>query len=163
MATKKNLLIFVVEDNKIYNHLVSEFLKKKKIEIKSFYNGKECLNAVKNGEIPDIIIQDYFLEDMNGIDVLKQVKKISHKTEFIFLTGNENMEVAVNTIKYGAYDYIIKDELALDRVVNKIQKIVKMFELESKNKQIKKAMIGFLVVVVVLIIFALLYFVADLF
>lgn len=163
MATKKNLLIFVVEDNKIYNHLVSEFLKKKKIEIKSFYNGKECLNAVKNGEIPDIIIQDYFLEDMNGIDVLKQVKKISHKTEFIFLTGNENMEVAVNTIKYGAYDYIIKDELALDRVVNKIQKIVKMFELESKNNQIKKAMIGFLVVVVVLIIFALLYFVADLF
>jgi DNA-binding NtrC family response regulator len=163
MSAKKNLLIFVVEDNKIYNHLVSEFLKKKKIEIKSFYNGKECLSAVKDGEIPDIIIQDYFLEDITGIEVLKQVKKISHKTEFIFLTGNENMEVAVNTIKYGAYDYIIKDELALDRVVDKIHKIVKLFELEKKNNQIKKAMIGFLVVVVVLVIFAILYFVADIF
>ncbi|MBT3384269.1 MAG: response regulator [Prolixibacteraceae bacterium] len=164
MAIKKDFLIYVVEDNKMYNHLVTAFLKKKDFtNVKSFYTGTACLKALKNGEFPDVVIQDYFLEEMNGIDVLRRVKKISPKTEFIFLTGNESMEVAVNSIKFGAYDYVIKDNVALEKVLDKIQKISKLFKLLQRNRQIRKSMVLFLVGLLVIVIFSILYFVVDIF
>ncbi len=160
----KNYLIYVVEDNKIYNHLVTEFLKKNGFEkVKSWYSGQECIQSLKKEALPDIVIQDYHMQDMTGIDVLRKVKKISPKSDFIFLTGNESTEVAVNSIKYGAFDYIIKDEVALDKVNDKIKKIIKRKELENKNSQIRKYMWIFLAVIFLLILFSVLHFVYDFF
>lgn len=165
MGVNKNLLIYVVEDNKLYNKVVCEFLAKKGYKkVKPFYTGKACLNEVKNGETPDIVIQDYFLEDSNGIAVLQAVKKRSKNTEFLFLTANESVEVAVNSIKYGAFDYIIKDnDLALKKVANKIEKISKMIDLERRNKFIRKAMVVSLFILVAIVIFALLHVIFNAF
>lgn len=136
MDIKKILLIYVVEDNKLYNKMVCEFLAKQNYtNVKSFESGKECINSVVNGERPNIVIQDYFMGDSTGIEVLRKVKKHSKNSEFIFLTANESVEVAVNSMKYGAYDYIIKDkDVALKRVVDKIQKISKSFALNRTKK-----------------------------
>ncbi|WP_321371355.1 response regulator [uncultured Draconibacterium sp.] len=155
----KNLLIYVVEDNKLYHKLVVDFLQKQGLKnVKSFYNGKDCLNAIKSGERPDIVVQDYHLEDSTGIAVLQAVKKRSKNSEFIFLTSNEDMEVAVNSIKYGAFDYIIKDnDIALKKVYNKIGKIAKMLELEKRNRFIRNAMIVTFVVLVAIVIFVALH------
>lgn len=165
MDINKNLLIYVVEDNKIYNRLVCEFLKKQNFtNVKSFLSGKECVKAVVNGERPHIVVQDYFLDDSNGIDVLINVKKHSKNSEFLFLTANENMEVAVNSIKYGAYDYIIKDnDIALQKVQIKIGKISRVIELDKKNKVIKHAMIIAVLVLVIIVLFALLHILFDAF
>ena len=164
MAVKKNNLIYVVEDNKVYNKLVSEYLKNQNFtNVVSFFSGEECIEAVKKGNAPEIIIQDYFLEKMNGIDVLRKVKKLSPESEFIFLTNNESMEVAVNTIKFGAYDYIIKDRITLDKVMDRIQKISKLKNLEKRNKEIQKYILLSTGVLVLIIIFAFLYFVFDIF
>ena len=159
MDAKKNLKIFVVEDNKIYNRVVCEYLKKLNYkQVTPFYSGKECIKAVVAGASPHIVIQDYHLEDTTGIDVLQNVKKISKRTEFVFLTGNEDMDVAVNTIKYGAFDYIIKDnDLALKKVENKIEKITRLIELESGNRIVKQAMIISVLVLVLIVIFSMLH------
>lgn len=161
----KNLLIYVVEDNKLYHRLIVDFLQKQGMKnVKSFYNGNDCLNAVKQGEHPDIVIQDYYLEDSTGIAVLQAVKKRSKGSEFIFLTGNEDLEVAVNSIKYGAFDYIIKDnDLALKKVYNKIGKISKMLELEKRNRLIKTAMIITLFLLVAIVTLLALHEIFDLF
>jgi DNA-binding NtrC family response regulator len=89
---------------------------------------------------------------MTGVEVLRKVKEVSPKTEFIFLTANESMEVAINTIKYGAYDYIIKDEVALKKVISKVQKINVLLDLNEKNKQIRRFTIIFLAVLVLLVL-----------
>lgn len=161
----KNLLIYVVEDNKLYNRLVVDFLQKQGMKnVKSFYSGKDCLNAIKQGENPDIVIQDYYLEDSTGIAVLQAVKKRSKRSEFIFLTGNEDLEVAVNSIKYGAFDYIIKDnDIALKKVFSKIDKISKILDLEKRNHFIKRAMIVTLFFLVAIVIFLTLHEFFDLF
>lgn len=159
MGANRNLLVYVVEDNKLYNKVVSDYLSKQGFKnIKSFLSGKECVKTVKAGESPDIVIQDYHLEDSTGIDVLLNVKKYSKTSEFIFLTANEDMDVAVNSIKYGAYDYIIKDnDVALKKVLYKIGKISKLIELEKRNKFIRKAMIISLVILVAIVIFTFLH------
>ncbi len=164
MASVKNYLIYVVENNKVYNHLVSEYLKKQGFSnVKSIISGEECVQAVEKGEKPAIVIQDYSLDGINGLEVLKKVKKLSPKSEFVFLTSNENMEVAVNTIKFGAYDYIVKDKMALEKVVYKMRKIITMIRLEKKNRQIRKFMYISLAVVALIIIFAFLIFVVNIF
>lgn len=160
----KTSLIYVVEDNKVYNKLVVQFLNKNDFHnVKSFYSGKECAQAVKAGEKPDIIIQDYFMEGMNGIDVLKLVKKMNPATDFIFLTGNESTEVAVNSIKYGAFDYIIKDEVALDKAKDKINKILTIKQLHAKNKRIRKFMVITIVILVLIIVFTIVMYALGIF
>jgi len=164
MAKKKNFLIYVVEDNQVYNKLITEYLRKHGYSnVKAFFSGEDCVKAVKSGEVPDIVIQDYFLENMNGLDVLKKVKKLNDDSEFVFLTSNESMEVAVNTIKYGAYDYIIKDKVTLDKVVDRIKKISSVKLLKKTNKQIRQAMILFVIFIFLVVVFAFLYFVVDIF
>ncbi|MGM0620454.1 MAG: response regulator [Bacteroidota bacterium] len=164
MAVKKNQLIYVVEDNKVYNKLITEYLKKKQhTNVKPFFSGEECVKSIENGETPEIIIQDYYLENMNGLDVLRKVKKINPAPEFIFLTNNESMEVAVNTIKYGAYDYIIKDKITLDKVMDRIGKITQLKSLERRNRLIQKYMLLFSGVIFLIIVFSILYFVVDIF
>lgn len=165
MNAKKSLLIYVVEDNKIYNRLVCEYLKNQNYKnVISFHSGKECVKKVVGGESPDIVIQDYFLEDSTGIDVLQNVKKHSKNTEFIFLTANEDMEVAVNTIKYGAFDYIIKNtDVALKKVDIKIEKIVQLLELKKNNRIIKKAMISAVLFLILIVFFSMLHILFDAF
>ncbi len=159
MTINEKLLIYVVEDNKIYNKIITQFLLKTGFKsVKSFLNGKDCIAAVRAGESPDIVIQDYNLTDITGIDVLQYVKKHSKKSEFVFLTANESMEIAVNSIKYGAYDYIIKDnDLALQKVLNKIDNISKLIQLRRKNKAIMVAIIATLCVLIAIVIFTTLH------
>lgn len=165
MEINKKLLIYVVEDNKMYNKIISGFLKKTGFDkVKSFLNGEDCIEAVKGGEYPDIVIQDYDLTDITGIDVLQYVKKHSRQSEFIFLTANESMEVGVNSIKYGAYDYIIKDnDLALNKVLNKIDNISKLIQLQKRNRRIMSAMIFVLVILIGIVILTTLHTYFDAF
>ncbi|HSO85261.1 MAG TPA: response regulator [Draconibacterium sp.] len=160
MDTKKSLLIYVVEDNQVYNRMVCEYLKKQNYtNIKSFLSGSECIKTVMNGENPDIVIQDYFLDDLNGIDVLKAIKAKSKNTEFIFLTSNENIEVAIDCIAYGVYDYIIKDRGdILKRLVDKINKVSNIILLRRRDKTIWVAIIITILILSLIIISGLLLF-----
>jgi DNA-binding NtrC family response regulator len=156
----KNPLIFVVEDNKIYNMLVVTFLEKQGFgNVKSYLNGEDCLRNLKLK--PDIVIQDYLLEGLNGIEVLKRGKKHYPETEFIFLSGQDNMEVAVNTMRYGAYDYIVKNEVTLEKVVDKINRILKNKKIQRANRNIKIFMSAFIVFLLLVILFFVLYFLTD--
>lgn len=161
MGGINNPLIFVVEDNKIYNKLVVNFLEKNGYtNLRSFSNGEDCLKNLKFK--PDIVIQDYLLEGLNGIEVLKRAKKHYPETEFIFLSGQDSMEVAVNTMRYGAYDYIVKNEMTLERVADKINRIMKNKKMLRANKNLKIIMLGFIVFLLLVVLFFVIYFLTDL-
>jgi len=147
----KNPLIFIVEDNESYNNLVLTHLKRQKFtNVKTYYSGEDFINNMNLK--PDIIIQDYNLEGMNGIQVLKRAKKIYPKVEFIFLSAQESMTVATDTIRYGAFDYVVKDGIVFDRVIDKIKKIILIKKLAMRNRILQVSMIVFFIVVVIIVI-----------
>ena len=125
MQNPEDPLIFIVEDNSIYNKIIASHLRTKKFRrIESYLSGEECLkNLYKK---PDIVIQDYLLDGISGIEVLRTAKQMHPETEFIFLSGQDSLIIAVNSIKYGAVDYIIKDRFALIKLMENIDKIIKM-------------------------------------
>jgi DNA-binding NtrC family response regulator len=152
MINRTDPLIFIVEDNPVYNKLVVNYLNSKKFNrIESFESGEECLKNLNMK--PDIIIQDYLLEGMNGIDVLKATKKIHPQIEFIFLSGQDSVDVAINTMKHGAYDYIVKDQMALKKMADKITKIIAIQKLVKSNKRYKVGIILFFLTLALIIVF----------
>lgn len=164
MQEANDSLIFVVEDNRVYNKLIVSYLKTNNFtNVMPFYSGEDAINNLYRS--PDIIIQDFLLDGMNGIEVLKKAKEMNTNIEFIFLSGQDNIDVAINTMKYGAYDYIVKDQMALKKLVNKINKIQSVNKLVKSNKRYRYGVIVFfgVVVAIVLIILALSFWFPGLF
>ena len=124
MQNPEDPLIFIVEDNSIYNKIIASHLRSKKFSrIESYFSGEECLkNLYKK---PNIVIQDYLLDGISGIEVLRTAKKKHPGTEFIFLSGQDSLIIAVNSIKYGAVDYIVKNRFALKKLMDNIDEIIK--------------------------------------
>ena len=156
MTSIKNYLIFVVDDNKILNRLTTEHLKKNGYSnVQSFFSGEACLESVKKGMIPDVVIEDYNMTGINGIDVLKTVKKKHPQTQFIFLTSNDDIEIAVNTIKYGAFDYIVKDSMSMEKLAYKMSTLTEILQLQKANSQVGWMKIAFLIVAVMVVTLSL--------
>ena len=137
MKSLKSPKIFIVEDDPFYQEIIrNELLVSDYVFVEAYSNGQECIDNLNLN--PDIILLDYNLgEDMNGIEVLKKIKKINPSIEVIMLSAQERMKVAVNSIQFGAFDYVIKTDLAMRRIVDLVNRICKWNQLIYENKMNK--------------------------
>ena len=79
-----SIKIFIVEDDLFYGSLLSEVLKLRNFKhVKRMETGQKCLESLD--EKPDVIILDYNLGDMNGVDLFKKIKKVDPNIKVIFL------------------------------------------------------------------------------
>jgi len=77
---------------------------------------------------------DYHLDSMNGLEATKNIKAVNPDIQVILVSSQEQLQVAVNTLKYGAYDYVMKDEAALFRIKSLINKILYLNAVVTKNQ-----------------------------
>jgi two-component system response regulator AtoC len=151
MPTNKAFTIFIVEDNEWYNKLLVHNLSlDPDFEIQSFFTAKDLLKSLDHA--PNVITIDYRLPDMLGDELLEKIKNTSPETEVIVISEQEDIETAINTIKAGAYDYIVKTNDIRDRLFQCIRNIQKnsglrkrITQLESEVQQkyaFEKAIIG---------------------
>lgn len=136
MLNSKDLKIFIVEDDKFYANLVREKLKKSDYEnVIIFDNGQSFLdNLFRN---PDVVILDYMLGKSNGLELLRKIKGINPNIQVIFLSAQEEMNVAINSLKYGAFDYLEKGAESLSRLVFILNRIIQHNNLTSESKSFK--------------------------
>lgn len=129
--------IFIVEDNRFYANILAEELQAAKFNnIETYKSGEDCLgNLSKN---PDIIILDYCLGKLNGLDVLKQVKLTHPNIQVIFLSAQEKLDIAIQALKFGAYDYVEKNDNAMKRVKVMISRIATYNELLKETNDMKR-------------------------
>jgi DNA-binding NtrC family response regulator len=134
MKINKKQRILVVDDDQPLNVMICKYLEKQGfVNVKGFYSGEELFDAIGK-EISPIIIQDYELPGLNGVEILKKVKLENPNAEFIFLSGQSSIDIAVESIKNGAFDYIIKDNFAKENVSTKIRNLLKIKQLTSERK-----------------------------
>lgn len=132
----KPFKIFVVEDDPFYGELLEYILNRDpELEVELMTSGKECLkNMYKN---PDVVTLDYGLNDMNGLEVMQKIKAANPRVEIIVVSGQQDVATAVNILRNGAYDYLVKDEEAKDRIWNSVQKIRDRKRLESELDELR--------------------------
>lgn len=156
MKNKLKYNILVVDDDQPLNAMICKFLEKQGLtNVKAFYTGEELLNNIKKYDSP-IIIQDYELPGINGVEILKKVKSIKPNAEFIFLSGQSSIDVAIDSIKLGAFDYIIKDNFAKENVMTKIRNLIKIKQLLRERSIFKVVISAFLLLLLISWIYFLL-------
>ncbi len=73
--------------------------------------GEDALKEVESNKTIDLVIMDYFLPDLNGIEVSRRIIEKHPRLPIIFLTANRDMKVAIEAIRLGVADYLLKEEL----------------------------------------------------
>ena len=105
MKTKK---IFIVDDNFFYCNILKKRLNETcDYEVEIFQSGQDCINNAHKQ--PDIIFLDYLLGDTDGFEVLKDIKSTYPHIQVVILSGQTKMKVAINALRFGATDYLIKE------------------------------------------------------
>jgi len=150
--------IFVVEDDILYLNLINKELEKMGyVNIKSFNTGKEAMHNLEKK--PDIALLDYFLEkDYTGMDILKKIKKRYPDTQAIFLTASDDVNIAVDTMRNGAYDYIVKGDTAFIRIRHLLKKISEENERKAKSRSIIRFQIYVIIAIILISLLGILYF-----
>lgn len=133
----KLLKIFLIEDDSFFGETLKFHLKlNPDFEVFLFQTGKDCLNNLY--QKPDIICLDFGLPDITGDILLKKIHEINNQIPIIIISGQEEIEVAVDFLKSGARDYIIKNSHTKDLLWNSILKIKENLSLVSEVEELKE-------------------------
>ncbi|MBL0339686.1 MAG: response regulator [Bacteroidetes bacterium] len=151
--------IFIVDDDPILAEMLKDHLiKMTSYEVKVFNTGEEILNSMS--ELPGIVFLDFYLnsvnkEAMDGMEVLREIKILSPETDVVMLSGQDKIDVAVKTMQYGAFDYIVKGESSFYRAEQVVFNIYRYKKLQGNAAKYKNLSIWLAVAFVLLVILVL--------
>jgi len=129
--------IFVVEDDIWYCNLLEYHLSlNPDYEIKKMHSAQECLFQLHLN--PAIITLDYSLPDKNGVALLQAIKSFNPDIQVIVISGQEDVSTAVELLKLGAYDYIVKNEDTNERLWNTVNNIRQTLRLKEEINSLKE-------------------------
>lgn len=137
MEAKTQFKFFLVDDDFFCANLYNQYLINMDYsDITHYCNGSDCINNLHQN--PDIIFLDHNMEDINGFEVLKKIKRFNPNIYVVMISGQENIKTAVDALKYGAFDYVIKGSDVEERFLQIINKIIIVKE------QLKNSYPGFI-------------------
>ncbi len=119
MAKRKKILI--VDDDRDIVKIITTMLEGREWDITVAYNGMEALENVTANH-PEIILLDIMMPEMNGIEVLKKIRKIDPEARIIMITAFGDVESYLDSMELGAYEYINKP-FETDELLGMIEKV----------------------------------------
>ena len=114
--------ILFVDDEVSFVNVMNKRLTQREIDVIPAYSGEEALNKLKDSSV-EVVILDVQMPGIDGIETLKEIKKIYPLVEVIMLTGNATVESAIEGMKLGAFDYLMKP-CDIDALVSKVNEAV---------------------------------------
>ncbi len=130
----KNLIVVIDDDNNLRN-MLDIVLKKEGYDVISFNNGYEFLKQLKRLK-PVLVISDIKMPDINGIDLLRHIKDVKYDLPVIMITAYKSTSDAVEAMKFGAEDYIIKP-FDIDELLKRVKKAIETKKLKQENISLK--------------------------
>jgi len=154
MYTDKIRRISIVEDDATFQQMLIDFFERKfpGIQISSYATGEEFLGKFTYED--DVVLLDFNLDSssraaMNGLQVLKVLKKRDPNAPVIFLSGNDSAEIAASVISEGAYYYVVKNEHAFARLEIMLRNL---FHQQGIHKNLKTQRFFNTILVVMLVV-----------
>lgn len=143
MTTDKHILVLLVEDNVDFAKLVRLYLSRfdeAQFDVIWKENGSEGIEEAVQNKYIDVILMDYFLPGLNGLEITKALKEKNVNVPVIFLTVNKDMNLAVEVMKLGVQDYLVKEEISTPILPKTILSVVekKKFQREIAELEIRQ-------------------------
>ena len=129
--------VMLVDDEVPFVETMTKRLKKRELNVISAHSGQEALDTLKGHRNLDVVILDVKMPGMDGIEALSEIKKLNPLTEVIMLTGHATVETAIEGMKLGAYDYLMKP-CDLEQLMSKVtEATAKKRDHEAKIREAK--------------------------
>ncbi len=133
--------ILIVDDNREIRGILEEYLREEGYLAQGAADGKEAL--VKYAEAAfDLIITDLNMPGMTGIELIREIAKDENTTEFIIITGYASLDSAIESVKAGAFDYLVKP-FRIEELKVVIKNAKDKIALKKANKQLFDKLKGF--------------------
>lgn len=123
-----NTMVLLVDDEAPFVETMKKRLTKRNLSILSAFSGPEALEVLERENHIDVVLLDVKMPGMDGMETLRQIKNAHPAVEVIMLTGHATMETAIEGMKLGAFDYLMKP-CSIEDVVMKVR--------EAKDKRRK--------------------------
>jgi DNA-binding NtrC family response regulator len=127
--------VLLVDDETQFVDILAQRLVARGLRVTTAHNGEEAVAGIRATEI-DVVLLDVLMPGETGIDVLREIKLARPLVEVIMLTGHATVETAIEAMKLGAYDYLMKP-MATELLVEKIHRAFR--RKSDHEKRIRQA------------------------
>ncbi|GLI33290.1 response regulator [Desulforhabdus amnigena] len=123
-----NTVVLLVDDEVPFVETMTKRLSKRNLTVLNAFSGPEGLDVLEKHSNVDVVILDVKMPGMDGIETLREIKKTNPLVEVVMLTGHATVETAIEGMKLGAFDYLMKP-CDIEQLLSKVQ--------EAKTKKRK--------------------------
>ena len=137
-----NPLVLLVDDEVPFVETMTKRLKKRDLVVNVAFSGQEALDILDKHRNTDVVILDVKMPGMDGIETLEKMKKSYPLTEVVMLTGHATVESAIEGMKKGAYDYLMKP-CDIEQLMQKVEEATqkkRIHEDKIREAKVKEAM-----------------------
>ncbi len=127
--------ILVVDDEQSIRGMVAHVLTEERYHVVEASSGEEALSTFETDPFP-VVFTDIRMSGMSGLDLLKKIKRLNPEANVIIMTSHGTMDVAINAIKGGAYDFLTKPFEDLELVTNVAKRAMQNFELIREREKL---------------------------
>ncbi len=135
MSGKKSFKIMIVEDERILRVSLTDELEEAGYNVEAFENAQDALEKLKKKKI-DLVLTDIKMPEMDGIQLLEEIKLMRPDTAVIMMTAYGSIDSAVDAMKKGAYDYLNKP-FKMDELYMLISRIEEFKRMQEENQQLR--------------------------
>lgn len=135
---KKTITVLLVDDDPAFRHVMSVELERLGYRVTAVGAAEEAIAAARSNE-PDVVLLDLRLPGVKGLEALLAIKAKSPLSEVIMLTGHGSIDTAIESIRSGAFDYVLKP-CPLDELDVRIQRAVERRALRQRNRLLESAL-----------------------
>jgi len=128
--------ILIVDDEESHRIMLSAVLDDEGYAVTDVASGREALNEIEQGPF-DLVLMDLKMEEMDGIETLREIRKVSPLLPIIIMTAYASVKTAVDALKAGAFDYLTKP-LDLDELKVVVKKGLEYYHLRKENRELKE-------------------------
>jgi DNA-binding NtrC family response regulator len=130
------LSVLIIDDEEVQRESIGSYLKRRDYVIHTSENGEKGIDYVLRNVV-DIVLTDFRMPGLSGLDVLKKIKEINPEIDVVIVTAFGNVQDAVDLMKLGAYDYLTKP-VDLDELDSILERLKEKRYLQSENKMLKQ-------------------------
>ena len=116
--------VMIVDDEVPFVETMAKRLKKRDLQVISATSGQEAMDKLDTNRNLDVVILDVKMPGMDGMDALREIKRLQPLVEVIMLTGHATVETAIEGMKIGAYDYLMKP-CEIEKLMEKVEEATK--------------------------------------
>ncbi|MCK5707498.1 MAG: response regulator [Candidatus Aureabacteria bacterium] len=124
--------ILVVDDSVLAREMLTSALKKNNYNVDTASNGRECFKLLSRNDY-DLAIIDYLMPDTDGLELLKSISKNQIDVPVVILTSGGSESVAVQAMKFGALDYVVKSEEYCENIIKILKEDLSLYKMARKK------------------------------